>query len=190
MAQIDSKENQAFYPQHSGAENAINLLKNRDFKVRNLVITLAGCLALSVAVVGQDIPTYVSPPAPQLPRVSSVLPKAQFTPAYQGQTGNPQQAGESRPVGLRVASSQPAATTATVRRITLDEAQQMAGGASNPLVRLGELQVEAAKQHRLGVESMYFPNLGCQFENLHFNKQPGSYSHSKVLVGAWVLRCP
>jgi outer membrane protein TolC len=60
-----------------------------------------------------------------------------------------------------------------VRRITLDEAQQMAGGASNPLVRIAALQVRAAKEHRLGVQSMYFPNIGGQLENLHFNKNTG-----------------
>jgi len=62
---------------------------------------------------------------------------------------------------------------ADVRRITLDEAQQLAGGASNPLVRLAELQVRVAKEHRLGVQSLYFPNISGQLENLHFNKNTG-----------------
>src|ERR1700704_1837292 len=62
---------------------------------------------------------------------------------------------------------------ADVRRITLDEAQQLAGGTSNPLVRLAELQVRVAKEHRLGVQSLYFPNLSGQLENLHFNKNTG-----------------
>jgi len=60
-----------------------------------------------------------------------------------------------------------------VFRLTLDEAQQAAAGASNPLVRLGELQVEAARQHRLGVEAQYFPNLSSSFLDLHYNKHPG-----------------
>jgi outer membrane protein TolC len=60
-----------------------------------------------------------------------------------------------------------------VCRLTLEEAQQAAGAASNPLVRLGELQVEAAKQHRLGVQAQYFPNLSTSYTGLHFNKQPG-----------------
>jgi len=60
-----------------------------------------------------------------------------------------------------------------VFRLTLDEAQRAAIEASNPLVRLGELQVEAAKQHRLGVEAQYFPNLSSSYLGLHFNKQPG-----------------
>ena len=60
-----------------------------------------------------------------------------------------------------------------VCRVTLEQVQEAAAGAGNPLVRLGELQVEAARQHRKGVESLYFPNIGSQFENLHFNKQTG-----------------
>ena len=60
-----------------------------------------------------------------------------------------------------------------VFRLTLDEAQQAAAGASSPLLRLGELQVEAAKQHRLGVEAQYFPNLSSSFLDLHYNKHPG-----------------
>ena len=40
MAQIDSKENSvvAVYPQHSDAENGINLLKKSDFNVKKLAI--------------------------------------------------------------------------------------------------------------------------------------------------------
>jgi len=60
-----------------------------------------------------------------------------------------------------------------VVRLTLDQAQQAAGAAANPLVRLGELQVEAAKQHRLGVQAQYFPALSTSFFDLHYNKHPG-----------------
>jgi outer membrane protein TolC len=60
-----------------------------------------------------------------------------------------------------------------VRRITLAQAQQLAVAAADPLVRLGQLQVEAAKQHRLGVKAQYFPTVSGQFENLHLNERPG-----------------
>ena len=50
------------------------------------------------------------------------------------------------------------------RTLTLPDAQQRAQLASAPLVRLGELQVEAARQHRLGVKSMYFPAITTQFD--------------------------
>jgi len=57
--------------------------------------------------------------------------------------------------------------------LTLDQAQQAAAAASNPLVRLGELQVEAAKQHRLGVQAQYFPAMSTTFFDVHYNKHPG-----------------
>jgi len=56
------------------------------------------------------------------------------------------------------------------RRITLDQVkQQVMDPASNPLLRLGQLSVEAAKLHRLGVESDYFPKISAAVTNLHFS---------------------
>jgi hypothetical protein len=75
----------------------------------------------------------------------------------------------SVPAAIRFSSEVPA----DVRRVTLKEAQQLAQTASDPLKRLGELQVEAARQHRLGVRSMYFPSVATQFVNLHLSAQPG-----------------
>jgi len=62
---------------------------------------------------------------------------------------------------------------ASVRRITLQQAQQMAAAATNPLERLGQLQVEAAEQHRLGVRSNYYPNIGTQAYGLRLSTFPG-----------------
>ena len=77
-----------------------------------------------------------------------------------------------------------------VRRITLKEAQQLAVQTDNPLVRLGQFQVEAAEQHRLGVKAMYFPNVSGQFENLHFNKHPGEiFTVQRPLAGT-ILSVP
>jgi outer membrane protein TolC len=75
-------------------------------------------------------------------------------------------------------SPSPGDASAAVRRITLEEAEQAATAASNPLVRLGQLQVEAAKQHRLGVQGLYYPNIGAQVENAHLNHATG-----QVLAG-------
>lgn len=41
---------------------------------------------------------------------------------------------------------------------------------ASPVARLGQLSVEAAKQHRLGVEADYFPKFGATFANLHYSK--------------------
>jgi len=55
------------------------------------------------------------------------------------------------------------------RRITLEQVkQQVAATAASPLVRLGQLSIEAAKLHRLGVQSDYFPKIGATVTNLHF----------------------
>ena len=59
------------------------------------------------------------------------------------------------------------------RRITLEEAQQQAAQAGNPMARLGQLSVEAAKQHRLGAQADYFPKLSSTLANVHFNKFMG-----------------
>jgi outer membrane protein TolC len=59
------------------------------------------------------------------------------------------------------------------RRITLEEAQQQAAQAASPMARLGELSVEAARQHRLGAEADYFPHLSSSLANVHFNKFMG-----------------
>jgi outer membrane protein TolC len=41
------------------------------------------------------------------------------------------------------------------------------------MVRLGELQVEAARQHRLATESEFFPKVGAALFNFHYNKFMG-----------------
>jgi outer membrane protein TolC len=74
-----------------------------------------------------------------------------------------------------------------VCRLTLEEAQQVAGGAGSPLVRLAQLSVEVAKQHRQGVQGLYFPNVSTQLANLHLNKQTGQVlTVQRPLVGTIV----
>ena len=59
------------------------------------------------------------------------------------------------------------------RCITLEEAQQQAATAADPMAHLAALQVEAARQHRLGAESDYFPKISSTLTNFHFNKFMG-----------------
>ena len=70
------------------------------------------------------------------------------------------------------AAASPEVASGIPRRITLEEAQQQAA-AANPMAHLAQLQVEAAKQHRLGAESDYFPKISSTFANDHFNKFMG-----------------
>jgi outer membrane protein TolC len=74
-----------------------------------------------------------------------------------------------------------------VRRITLQQAQHMAAAATNPLERLGQLQVQAAEQHRLGVKSNYFPNVATQAYGLQLSEFPGEIlTVRRPLVGSFV----
>src|SRR5262245_36834706 len=66
-----------------------------------------------------------------------------------------------------------AASLPVVRRITLDQAQQTAAQASSLTARLGQLSVDAAREHRLATAADYFPKIGLSLTNLHFNKFMG-----------------
>jgi outer membrane protein TolC len=72
----------------------------------------------------------------------------------------------------------------------LEEAQQMAAGTSNPLVRLGQLQVEIAKQNRLSVQAQYFPSIGTTFLNDHLNKQTGQVLTVRRPIAGGILSIP
>jgi outer membrane protein TolC len=136
-------------------------------------ITLVGCFVFSVAVAGQNLPTGVSSSVPQLPATVGVRLKGQLSPVYEGKAGNPKQGNASPTATPRAASSEPVTTQSGVRLITLENAQEKAAPADNPMVRLGQLQVEVARQTRLGTKSSFFPQIGSTFENLHFNKFMG-----------------
>jgi outer membrane protein TolC len=54
-------------------------------------------------------------------------------------------------------------------RITLEQVkQQSANRVASPMAHMSQLAVEAARQHRLGVQADYFPKFGATFVNLHF----------------------
>jgi len=135
--------------------------------LRRAIVATFGFIAFAAVAAAQDLPGISSSPTPQLPVISSFHPKPQLTPAYENKSGNPHQA-------LGTAAAAPGRSySGPVQRITLEEAQSQAGSAGNPLVRLGQLQVEVARQTRLGTLSSFFPQIGSTFENMHFNKFMG-----------------
>jgi outer membrane protein TolC len=137
---------------------------------------LAAVLALSLLCSGvaaaQSAPSITSKPEPLIPTAIGLridLPEA----------------------GRGLALTEfPGDAPAGVRRITLQQAQDLAAQAINPLVRLGELQVEAAEQHRLGTRALYFPNVSGQLENLHFNKLPGEVLTAQRPIEGSTLSVP
>ncbi len=126
--------------------------------------------AVAAVQVSPDVAPALGPPQPMMP---SLQLKPPLTPVYEG-SGAPQRAATIATTAPTKVNAEPAATPNGVRRITLEEAQQQAGSASNnPLVRLGQLQVEVARQNRMGAFSSFFPQIGSSFENMHFNKFMG-----------------
>src|SRR6266853_3697042 len=144
---------------------------------RRSTVALASCLLFSAAAAAQGAPSTTLRPEMPLPSTAALPLRVTFPPLPVVKVNDAVPAAGGFGVNLNngALSSVPTSgnAPADVRRITLDEAQQIAGGANNPLVRLAQLQVQVAKEHRLGVQSMYFPNIGGQLENLHFNKNTG-----------------
>ncbi|MGH9255097.1 MAG: TolC family protein [Vicinamibacterales bacterium] len=60
-----------------------------------------------------------------------------------------------------------------VRHITLAHAQQVAAQVDSLAARLGQLDVEMARELRLAATADYFPKLGTAFASIHFNKFMG-----------------
>jgi outer membrane protein TolC len=59
------------------------------------------------------------------------------------------------------------------RHLTLDYAQQVASQADTLLTRLGQLEVDTARQLRLAARADYFPKIETAFFTAHFNKFMG-----------------
>jgi outer membrane protein TolC len=140
--------------------------------VLGVLIVTGLCICVQTPA-AQERPAAGVSPSTQPAGISSFAPS--FVPAIAGK------ADIASPVPISPSVRWSAAAVNNVssfpgagpRRITLDEAQQQAATANNPMLRLAALGVEAAKQHRLGVESDFFPKLSSTFANLHFNKFMG-----------------
>jgi len=123
------------------------------------------CLGASAQDSTDKTPSGFPSPLP-----GGVVPSAQYKFDLSAKTDSIVNVS-GRGVALATAAITPSADG--VLTLTLDEALRQATAASSPLVRLGELQVETAKQHRLGVQAQYFPALTSSFFDLHYNKHPG-----------------
>jgi hypothetical protein len=127
-----------------------------------------GCLLLCETLTAQDPQNRPTPPLPQAPvPVNVFLQNRPFRP-------QPDNAGTQK---LATSPSDPSFTYAKFPvscegpcRITLEEAQARARTVDSPMAHLAELQVEAAREARLALQSDYFPKISSTFANLHFNK--------------------
>jgi outer membrane protein TolC len=75
--------------------------------------------------------------------------------------------------------------------VTLQQVQQQsANRLASPVARMSQLSVEAAKQHRLGVEADYFPKFGATFLNLHTTDFLGQLVQVRRPFNGSVLEIP
>jgi outer membrane protein len=79
-----------------------------------------------------------------------------------------------------------------IQRITLEQVKQQhaADPIASPLARLGQLSIDAAKQHRLGVEADYFPKFGATFANLHYTDFLGQVLEVRRPIAGTVAEVP
>jgi outer membrane protein TolC len=151
---------------------------------------LGALLLFSGVVAAQDLPATTSRPPLSLPDPTRTPIRATF-PSIPGVKADDAAAPYRQAYsGGSSFTPNPGDAPAGVRRITLEEAQQAAAGASNPLIRLAQLSVEAAKEHRLGVQGLYFPNVGTQFANLHLNKQTGQVLTVQRPIAGTIVSVP
>ena len=156
------------------------------------LVAVVGSLLLCGTVVGAQGAASIFPRPELLTPIAAAVPSGIAFPFVADLKPN-----DRTPLVINIgnavggsASQNTGAAPADVRRITLQEAQQLAATATNPLVRLGELQVEAARQHRLGVKSLYFPNVGTQFLNIHFNDRLGEVLTARRPLGGQFVSIP
>jgi len=76
------------------------------------------------------------------------------------------------------------------RRITLEQVKRFVNPATSPLARLSQLSIEAAKQHRLGVQADYFPKLGATFANLHYSEFLGQVLAVRRPIAGSLVQVP
>ena len=142
---------------------------------RGLSTALTVWLVFGGVAAAQDSRSAASKPGSPIPAVTPTPLNLVFTlPSSVEQPGaQPTLVMPGGKVGRLALPRYVADLPASVRRITLQQAQQLAAAATNPLERLGQLQVEAAVQHRLGVKSNYYPNVATQAYGLRLSTIPG-----------------
>jgi hypothetical protein len=134
---------------------------------------LTAVLAAQVEVVRDSPSSPSTAPGSSLIQLGIPSGESSWSTTASAANGRPQtsntvavaHAGSGDPTGKPAQSDR-------IRRITLEQVKQQrfVNPATSLLARLSQLSIEAAKQHRLGVQADYFPKLGAMFANLHFSE--------------------
>jgi len=159
------------------------------------VAVLAAIVVTDKTAAAQDLPSAGPLALPglssaRLPGFSgfSSLSASAVTTGIPGQASNVSAAGFS---GERNSGEGQPAPSGGPRRVTLQQVQQQsANRLASPVARMSQLSVEAAKQHRLGVEADYFPKFGATFLNLHTTDFLGQLVQVRRPFNGSVLEIP
>jgi outer membrane protein TolC len=134
----------------------------------NLVAVIATVLLPVKIAAAQDL-TPAVPPA--LPGTSAIrMPGFGGFSALSSSSvaaGRPTQVGDAVAAGGYDSAERQPLRFGLPQHITLEQVKQSANRMASPLAYMSHLNVEAAKQHRLGVQADYFPKFGATFMNLH-----------------------
>ncbi len=153
-------------------------IRNND-AARSICVLIIGCLWM---VAGAASQTQTLPAVSGNSQPATIPTFAQFLAPVAGRGVE-----SARPIQVSASLGWNAAASSVpgpgIHRITLDEAQEQAQKAANPMFHLAALGVEAAKQHRLGVQSDFFPKISSTFMNMHFNKFLGQILTVKGPLG-------
>ncbi len=139
--------------------------------LRASIVILSG-FVLCTVMEAQSLPTTSATPFVQTPISPSVQKPTSHTQISEIDSVHLAQPDNTRTIDTAL-YSRPTNEQTGPRRITLEEAKQQAATAANPMAHLAQLQVEAARQHRLGAQSDYFPKISSSLANFHFNKFMG-----------------
>ncbi len=136
-------------------------------------ISVIGVIALAGTAMAQDLPFATQPNALGIPMTPLARVVSDFSSAAAGAVNRQWQGIDFSGVNLVAVDRKQVLPDGIPHRITLEQVklQQVADtAASNPLVRLGQLSIEAARQHRLGVQADYYPKISATVTNLHFSE--------------------
>jgi outer membrane protein len=163
---------------------------------RLLVFATAGLVLAVGTAMAQDTPPVFTQSAPG----SSAILLGKFgdrtpslaTPASVGRV--PWQgidAPTGAPAGSVTSNEGKPVRSDRIRRITLEQVKQQAvDPVANPFAHLGQLSIEAARQHRLGVQADYFPKIGATIANLHFSEFLGDVLSVHRPIAGSTLQVP
>jgi len=135
---------------------------------RPILATLVSVVAAGTAA-GQEATLGVSQSASPAPTIAFGGFHSGFSPVPGIGAGRSRWGLSLAQAGDLSSNSTSPASPPEPRRMTLEQVKQQVAAGSNPLARLGQLSVEKARQHRLGVQADYFPKFSATFVNLHFS---------------------